>query len=71
MKQHFHVKSKDVDDTFPLYRICADIAKSTRERPAQKLGPKIINPMTNSFTLNMHETRRWLEITVSRHLDTS
>jgi hypothetical protein len=73
LKQHFHVKLKAADGTSPLSRTYADIAKSTRERPAQKLGPKIINLMISSFVVHIPENRLWalLIFTVSGHLDTS
>lgn len=49
------MKLKAVGDTFPSSRTCGDIAKSIRERRAQKLDPKIINQMINPPRLGMYE----------------
>jgi hypothetical protein len=52
------VKLKGAGGTFPLSQICADIAKSTRAKPAQRLDPKTINRMISFLTLNLYENRR-------------
>jgi hypothetical protein len=67
------VKLKAADDTFPLYRTCADTVKSTREKPAQRLVLKIISRMIKLLHLSTcTKIGGHLSIvTVSGHLDTS
>lgn len=52
------MKLKAVDDTFLSCPTCADIAKSTRERPAQKRDLKIINQTIKSRCPRNHQNRR-------------
>lgn len=67
------MKLKAVDDTFLSCPTYADIAKSTRERPAQKRDLKIISQTIKSRCPRNHQNRRSAVdmLGVSGRLDTS